>query len=114
MAEDLRTIGQLLAEIGVPPQAYSLGRPSENAWCVVPVDSPSSTPSSTPQAYDGEGDDADEGVDLDDEPDPVRPSAWEVYRLTGGTKQGLTVVSTEEAAGDVLLGELGFGQRSWP
>lgn len=113
MAEDLRTIGQLLAEIGVPPQAFSLGRPSENAWCVVPVDSPPSTP----PAYDDEGgdvDEVDEGVDIDDEPDPVRPSAWEVYRLAGGEKQRLTVVSTEEAACDVLLGELGFGQRSWP
>ena len=105
MAEDLRSIGELLAEIGVPAHAYSLGHAAENAWCVVPAE---------PEPAPATGDSAAYGYEPDDEPDPVRPGAWEVYRSLGGTKQRLTIVSTEEAACDVLLGELGYGQRSWP
>ena len=34
---------------------------------------------------------------------------WQVYQWADGTKRHLTVATTEEAACDVLLGELGFG-----
>jgi hypothetical protein len=89
IALDLSDLAELLSEAGVPATVYSLGVPLEDRWCVVPV------------------------TGADEETGRPVPVSWQVYRLSGGAKQRLTTTSTEEAACDVLLGELGFGQRSW-
>lgn len=76
----LRHTRQFLEKVRAPESAYSLGSSKEGAWCVVP-------------AYD----------------EARTGRQWEVFQLVDGEKRFPSVVSTEEGACDVLLGELGFG-----
>lgn len=80
----LADLREILREAGVPDSAYSVRRRFGS------LRRPSDGTWCVERAADG----------------------WQVYQWLDDGKQHLTITSTEESACDVLLGELGFGNRN--